>query len=79
MLIEVKLNDGTQMQILASEVADVINSYERRLRNKERIILEYEKQMADQINHILELGKEIDELTDYVFDSPLMHKREKKV
>jgi hypothetical protein len=49
------------------------------LRNKERIILEYEKQMADQINHILELGKEIDELTDYVFDSPLMHKREKKV
>ncbi len=76
MLIDVKLKDGSVMELMPSEIADVINSYERRLLAKDRIIQDYEKQVVTQINHILELGKEIDTITEYAFTSPMMLKHE---
>ncbi len=79
MLIDVKLNDGTELELMGSEIADLINSYERRILAKDRIIHDYERQIVNQVNHIFELGKEIDGLTEYAFDSPFMHRREKKV
>ncbi len=76
MLIDVKLNDGTELELMGSEIADLINSYERRILAKDRIIHDYEKQIVNQINHIIELGKEIDGLTKYAFTSPMMLEHE---
>lgn len=64
------------MELMPSEIADVINSYERRLLAKDRIIQDYEKQVVRQINHILELAKEIDTIREYAFTSPMMLKHE---
>jgi hypothetical protein len=46
---------------------------------RDRIIADYERQIVNQVNHIFELGKEIDGLTEFAFESPMLHRRERKV
>lgn len=71
-MIEVIATDKELISFLQTE----IRKMGKEISVKDRIIQDYEKQVVTQINHILELGKEIDTITEYAFTSPMMLKHE---
>jgi len=71
-MIEAIATDKELISFLQTE----IRKMGKEISVRDRIIQDYEKQVVTQINHILELGKEIDTITEYAFTSPMMLKHE---
>lgn len=71
-MIEAIATDKELISFLQTE----IRKMGKEISVRDIIIQDYEKQVVTQINHILELAKEIDTIREYAFTSPMMLKHE---
>lgn len=66
-----------EQPVTYQEFQEMKQYYESKLKIKDEIILGLEELHIDTINQLFQYGKEINELTELLFQSPLMHKNER--